>query len=65
MNITFRLASKELEAEFLSEAKANGMDGLPGHRNVGGCRASIYNAFPEAGCKALADLISDFAVRKG
>jgi len=65
MNITFRLASKELEAEFLAEAKASGMDGLPGHRNVGGCRASIYNAFPEAGCKALADLISDFAVRKG
>ena len=65
MNITFRLASKELETEFLAEAKANGMDGLPGHRNVGGCRASIYNAFPEAGCKALADLISDFAVRKG
>lgn len=65
MNITFRLASKELETEFLAEAKANDMDGLPGHRNVGGCRASIYNAFPEAGCKALADLISDFAVRKG
>ena len=65
MNITFRLASQNLEAEFLTEAKENHMDGLQGHRNVGGCRASIYNAFPEYGCQALADLISDFAFRKG
>ena len=41
------------------------MDGLPGHRNVGGLRASIYNAFPREGCQALADLLTDFARRKG
>lgn len=65
MNVTFRLATPELEAAFLAEAKAAGMDGLPGHRNVGGLRASIYNAFPEEGCAALAALIADFARRKG
>lgn len=65
MNITFRLRDPVLQSEFLVEAKSAGMDGLPGHRNVGGLRASVYNAFPEAGCAALADLISDFARRKG
>lgn len=65
MNLTFRLADPELEKAFLSEAKAAGMDGLPGHRNVGGFRASVYNAFPEEGCQALAALIADFARRKG
>ena len=65
MNLTFRLASVKLEKEFLAEAQAAGMDGLPGHRNVGGFRASLYNAFPVAGCQALADLLTDFARRKG
>lgn len=65
MNLTFRVSSPELEKAFLEEAKAAGMDGLPGHRNVGGFRASIYNAFPVEGCQALADLIRDFAQRKG
>jgi phosphoserine aminotransferase len=65
MNLTFRLATPELEKAFLAEAVAAGMDGLPGHRNVGGFRASIYNAFPVAGCEALAALIRDFAQRKG
>ncbi|MCX6365199.1 MAG: 3-phosphoserine/phosphohydroxythreonine transaminase [Armatimonadetes bacterium] len=65
MNITFRLATPELEKHFLAEAKAAGMDGLPGHRNVGGFRASIYNAFPIAGCEALAALIRDFSRRNG
>lgn len=65
MNLTFRLATPELEKAFLAEAQAAGMDGLPGHRNVGGFRASIYNAFPVAGCQALADLLTDFAQRKG
>jgi phosphoserine aminotransferase len=41
------------------------MDGLKGHRSVGGFRASIYNAFPEKGVQALADLLRDFAGRKG
>ena len=65
MNLTFRVATPELEKAFLAEAIAAGMDGLPGHRNVGGFRASIYNAFPVAGCEALAELIYDFARRKG
>lgn len=65
MNITFRLASEALEKEFLTEAAAHGMDGLKGHRNVGGVRASIYNAFGRDGCVALAELIGDFARRKG
>jgi phosphoserine aminotransferase len=65
MNITFRLAKPEWEKELLAEAKAAEMDGLPGHRNVGGLRASIYNAFPREGCAALAELLTDFARRKG
>ena len=65
MNVTFRIKGEGLQTEFLSEAKAAGMDGLPGHRNVGGLRASIYNAFPESGCQDLADLLADFARRKG
>jgi Phosphoserine aminotransferase len=65
MNITWRLRDTSLEAEFLAEAKANQMDGLKGHRNVGGFRASVYNAFPAEGCAALADLLRDFARRKG
>jgi phosphoserine aminotransferase len=65
MNITWRMVNPELEAELLNEAKQHEMDGLKGHRNVGGFRASIYNAFPMAGCQALADLLTDFARRKG
>lgn len=65
MNITFRLRSEELEKQFLAEAKTREMDGLKGHRNVGGIRASIYNAFPKAGCAALAELIGEFARRVG
>lgn len=65
MNLTFKLATPELEKAFLAEAEALGMDGLPGHRNVGGLRASIYNAFPLEGCQALATLIREFAARKG
>ncbi len=65
MNITFRLPSEDLEKTFVSEAKAAGMDGLKGHRSVGGIRASIYNAFPPAGCDALAQFMADFAARNG
>ena len=53
MNVTFRLPSEELEKQFVKEPKAAGLDGLKGHRSVGGMRASIYNAFPEAGVDAL------------
>ena len=49
MNVTFRLASEELEKQFVKESTAAGLDGLKGHRAVGGMRASIYNAFPEDG----------------
>ncbi len=65
MNLTFRLTQPEWEKELLAEAKSHDMDGLPGHRNVGGLRASLYNAFPLDGCKALAELLTDFARRKG
>ncbi len=61
MNVTFRLKDKEREAEFLAGAKHRDMDGLKGHRSVGGFRASIYNAFPETGCAALAAYLREFA----
>ncbi|MDZ4754469.1 MAG: 3-phosphoserine/phosphohydroxythreonine transaminase [Phycisphaerae bacterium] len=60
MNITFRLGSAELEAQFASEAATQGLDGLAGHRTFGGIRASIYNAMPFAGCEALAGFMREF-----
>jgi phosphoserine aminotransferase len=60
MNITFRLGSEELEKRFVKESTAAGLDGLKGHRSVGGMRASIYNAFPEAGVDALVDFMREF-----
>ncbi|MGQ0627808.1 MAG: 3-phosphoserine/phosphohydroxythreonine transaminase [Phycisphaerales bacterium] len=66
MNITFRAKGGDaLDDKFMAEAKAAGMDGLKGHRSTGGMRASTYNAFPRAGCEALAHLIRDFAKRNG
>ncbi len=65
MNIVFRLPSEELEQSFISEAQAQGMGGLKGHRSVGGCRASIYNAMPLAGATALADFMRHFAASHG
>lgn len=65
MNITFRLPSEDLEKKFVKESQANEMDGLKGHRNVGGIRASVYNAFPVAGCKALAEFMREFARKNG
>src|SRR4030095_14617210 len=53
MNVTFRLASPELDEKFCTEAESIGLDGLRGHRSVGGIRASIYNAFPREGVEAL------------
>lgn len=61
MNITWRLRDTAREKEFLALTESKGMDGLKGHRNVGGFRASVYNAFPIEGCQALADLLKDFA----
>ena len=65
MNITFRLPSEELEKKFASEATAQGLDGLKGHRSVGGIRASIYNAFPRKGCEALVSFMRDFERKNG
>jgi phosphoserine aminotransferase len=65
MNVTFRLPSEELEKQFVKEAEKEGLDGLKGHRSVGGIRASIYNAFPEAGVDALADFMKEFERRNG
>ena len=60
MNVVFTLKTPELEAEFLAEAKKAKMEGLKGHRLVGGVRASIYNAVPREGVAALAELIKTF-----
>jgi phosphoserine aminotransferase len=65
MNVTFRLASEELETRFIAESTAAGLDGLKGHRAVGGMRASIYNAFPEEGVDALVDFMKEFERRRG
>jgi phosphoserine aminotransferase len=61
MNVVWRLPSEELEAKFVAEGKAAGMVGLKGHRSVGGCRASIYNAMPLEGAQVLADFMKEFA----
>jgi phosphoserine aminotransferase len=60
MNVTFRLPSEELEKQFVAEATRAGLDGLKGHRSVGGCRASIYNAFPREGVEALVSFMKEF-----
>jgi phosphoserine aminotransferase len=65
MNVTFRLPSEELEGAFVKEATAQGLDGLKGHRSVGGIRASIYNAFPEEGVDALVSFMREFERRRG
>jgi phosphoserine aminotransferase len=65
MNVTFRLPSEELEKAFVKESTAAGLDGLKGHRSVGGLRASIYNAFPEAGVDALVAFMREFQRTRG
>jgi phosphoserine aminotransferase len=65
MNITFRMATEELEKKFAKEATAEGLDGLKGHRSVGGLRASMYNAFPEEGTDALVGFMQEFERRNG
>ncbi len=65
MNVTFRLPSEALEEKFVKESKAAGLDGLKGHRSVGGLRASIYNAFPEEGVDALVAFMQDFEKKNG
>ena len=65
MNITFRLPDEQLEKTFEKEATAAGLDGLKGHRAVGGMRASIYNAFPEEGIDALVAFMREFERKHG
>lgn len=65
MNVTFRLASEDLEKKFVGEAARHGLGELKGHRSVGGIRASIYNAMPVEGVEALRQFLSDFAARHG
>jgi phosphoserine aminotransferase len=65
MNVTFRLPSEELEKAFDAQATAAGLDGLKGHRSVGGMRASIYNAFPEEGVDALVSFMQEFERTRG
>jgi phosphoserine aminotransferase len=65
MNVTWRMPNEDLDKKFVKEAKAAGMDGLKGHRDVGGLRASIYNAFPIEGVKVLADFMKEFQRKNG
>lgn len=65
MNVTFRLPSEDLEKKFATEATAAGLDGLKGHRSVGGIRASIYNAFPREGVEALVAFMKEFEKKNG
>jgi phosphoserine aminotransferase len=65
MNVTFRLPSEDFEKRFVAEALENGLGGLKGHRSVGGCRASIYNAVSLAAVEALAQFMKEFARRNG
>ena len=64
MNVTYRLPTEELTEEFLKTTAKQGMVGLKGYRTVGGVRASIYNALPPEGAKALAQFMTDFASKK-
>ena len=65
MNVVFSLHDEALDARFLAEAKEAGLISLKGHRVLGGMRASIYNAMPEAGAQALAGFMGDFCRRNG
>lgn len=65
MNVTFRLPSEDLEKKFIAESAKNNMVGLKGHRDVGGIRASIYNAFPVEGVDALVSFMKDFEAKNG
>jgi phosphoserine aminotransferase len=65
MNVCFVMDNAELEKEFLTVCKQNGMVGVKGHRSVGGFRVSLYNAMPLSSVEALSDLMKDFAKRKG
>ena len=65
MNVTFRLATEELEKKFIDEVTKVGFVGLKGHRSVGGLRASIYNAFPVSGVQELVKFMNEFKAKNG
>jgi phosphoserine aminotransferase len=65
MNITFRLGSEDLEKKFIKEATAAGLDGLKGHRSVGGLRASLYNAQTKEAAEALVQFMKAFQAKNG
>jgi phosphoserine aminotransferase len=65
MNVPFTLANPKLDPVFLAEARAAGLTNLEGHRSVGGMRASIYNAMPPEGVRALVDFMQEFQRRHG
>ena len=65
MNVTWRIANEDLESVFIEEATKENLKTLKGHRSVGGVRASIYNAFPEAGVDALISFMKEFEARHG
>ena len=65
MNVAFRLPNPDLESQFIQEADTRGLCTLKGHRSVGGCRASIYNAMPPEGVQALRDFMQEFAKKNG
>jgi phosphoserine aminotransferase len=65
MNVPFTLADGQLDETFLAESKRCGLLQLKGHKSVGGMRASIYNAMPLEGVKALADFMRQFASAHG
>jgi phosphoserine aminotransferase len=63
MNVPFVTTSEEMDAKFIKESAAIGLKTLKGHRSVGGMRASIYNAMPQEGVKALVDFMKDFELK--
>jgi phosphoserine aminotransferase len=65
MNIVWRLPDEDLELKFIQEAEKEGLSGLKGHRSVGGCRASIYNAMPVEGVQALISFMKQFMAKNG
>ena len=65
MNVTFALPTPELTKQFVKESAAHNLDGMAGHRSLGGIRASMYNAFPVEGAKVMAEYMRDFACKNG
>jgi len=65
MNVVWRLPSEDLENKFIKEAEKEALHGLKGHRSVGGCRASIYNAMPVEGVQAIVGFMKQFMAKNG